>query len=264
MLNKEISNQLAILFLSCDKYQDLWQPLFYCVRKYFKQKKYVLYLGSNTLSYEDKQIRTLLSGPDKDWSTSLIYILDKITTPYIFIWLEDMFPIETVDMDRFNDTLTFMIHNKAKHIQLSPYVKPDYKTDDGIYGVYEKGAPYRTTVLGFWEVKYLKELLISGESPWNFEVMGSYRCSFSEGFYCCMKPLIKVLHVVEKSKIYRNAFRYCIKHSIPIDVDKRLVMSDFERIGSGIKKINYLFMRNISWRVRLVIMNFLRKVFVSY
>src|SRR3989339_886140 len=99
------SKELSILFLSCDKYQDLWKPLFHCVHKYFSQSKYPMYLGSNTEVYKDKSVTTLLSGPDKDWSTSFLAILDQIHTQYILLWLDDMFPIKKIKISHVNNAL---------------------------------------------------------------------------------------------------------------------------------------------------------------
>src|SRR5258706_10429746 len=145
-MNKK--SDVTILVLSCDKYRDLWKPFFYCFRKYWKNCPYPVYLGSNTLSYEDRKIQTILSGPDKDWSSSLLSILKKIETPYIFLWLDDIFPTAGMNKASFADALDFMIKHKAKHMHVEPTPCPDRVLNGGTYGIYEKGAPYRGITFG--------------------------------------------------------------------------------------------------------------------
>jgi len=258
------SSELSILFLSCDKYHDLWKPLFYCVNKYFKQDVYPVYLGSNTVAYKNKGLTTLFSGPDKDWSTSLLKILDQIKTPYIFLWLDDFFPISAINIARFSNVLHFMIKQKAKHIHVIPQPKPDQVITDGLYGMYEKKAPYRVTAFGFWEVEALKKLLLPGESPWNFEIMGSYRSSYMEGFYCAMKPVVVTINVVEKGKFFKDAYSYCKKQGIPLDVSKREVFAGTNYMKSELQKFIFDTIVNVPWKFRVAVMNVLRRIMISY
>ena len=258
------SNELSILFLSCDKYKDLWKPLFYCVHKYFRQNEYSMYLGSNTLSYKDKKVTTLLSGPDRDWSTSLLKILDQIHTPYIFLWLDDFFPISAINIARFSNVLHFMIKYKAKYVHIGSKPKPDQVIEKGKYGVYEKGAPYRVTTFGVWEVAALKKLLIAGESAWNFEIMGSYRSAYTDGFYCTMKRFVPWLHVVEKGKIFRDAYIYCKENGIILDTEMRSVLSGKKSILSEVQKVYFNTVIKIPWQIRVCIMGIFRKLLISY
>ena len=101
------SQDVTILFLSCDKYADLWDPLFYCFHKYWPKCPYPYYLGSNTKKARIKNVQTLLSGPDTDWSSSFRAILSQISTPYIFLWLDDIFPTDQVNTRDFADALSF-------------------------------------------------------------------------------------------------------------------------------------------------------------
>ena len=223
-----------------------------------------MYLGSNTISYKDKKVTTLLSGRDIDWSTSLLKILDQIQTPYIFLWLDDFFPISAINIARFSNVLHFMLKHKVKHIHIMPQPKPDQVTNGGLYGVYEKKAPYRVTAFGFWEVDALKKLLLPGENPWNFEIMGSYRSSYMDGFYCSMKPVTFCMNVIEKGKIFIESYRYCQKNGIPLDVAKREVIKNKHFVKSELQKFIFNTMIKIPWKFRASVMNVLRKIMISY
>lgn len=223
-----------------------------------------MYLGSNTIPYKNKQIVSLCSGPDKDWSTSLLKILEQVSTPYIFLWLDDMFPIKKVSVARFTEVLEFMKSKKARHVHIGPTPVPDKIIDNGRFGEYTKGQPYRTIAMGFWDVAALKKLLIPGENPWNFEIMGSYRSSYMDGYYCTMKSMFSKMNVVEKGKIFSEAASYCLKHDIPLDTTKRAVIVDANRFKSEMQIIIFSLMIKIPWKVRVWIMNIMRKIMVSY
>jgi len=206
----------------------------------------------------------LLSGPDSDWSSSLESILKQIRTPYVFIWLDDIFPIEKINPTNFADALDFLIKQRGKHMHMLASPTPEKVTADGQYGIYEKGLPYRCTALGFWNVSYLQSLLIHGETPWNFEVMGSYRSSYADGFYCTMKPLFSSLHVVEKGRIFGDASAYCQSHGIPLATKDREVLFSTFRLRSELQKLYFNSVMHIPWKVRVNIMNVFRKLFISY
>lgn len=253
------STDLTILFLSCDKYSDLWKPLLYSFRKHWPDCPYEVRLGSNTITSD---IDTILSGPDADWSSSLLSILKKIKTKYVFLWLDDIFPTDKIDAKIFSDAFAFVKKNNAKHMHIEPKPAPDVLM--GNYGKYEKGAPYRSITFGFWEVDALTKLLIPGESPWNFEILGSYRASYSDGYYCTMKNIIPRIHVVEKGKIFREAYEYCMKHNIPLDVSKRAILASGFFIKSQIQKVYFNTLIKVPWETRLATMNMLRKLLISY
>ncbi len=262
--NMNKKSNVTILVLSCDKYQDLWKPFFYCFRKFWKNCPYPVYLGSNTISCKEKNVQTILSGSDKDWSSSLLSILRKIETPYIFLWLDDIFPIRTIDQTKFAEALDFMVKHKARHMHVEPTPRPDKVLDGHAYGVYQKGAPYRGITFGFWEVASLTKLLIPGENPWNFEILGSYRTSYLDGFYCAMKNLIPRLHVVEKGKIFQEAYTYCRDNDVPLDLSKRPVLASGSFVKSQMQKYYFNAMIRVPWNIRLSMMNVLRKLLISY
>jgi hypothetical protein len=254
----------TILILSCDKYSDLWRPFFQQFHKHWPDCPYPVVLGSNTVPYKNKKVRTLLSGQDEDWSTSLLAILKQIETQYVFLWLDDLFPITDVRPKRFAEALKYLKDNQGVHMHMQPSPKPDEVLANGKYGLYKKGAPYRVNSVGFWDVVTLRKVLLSGENPWNFEIMGSYRSSYMDEYYCSMKPLFERLHVIEKGKIFREAHEYCQKHGIPLDTSRRPILTSGWHLRSELQKIYFNCMILVPWQIRSGIMNVFRKLLISY
>ncbi len=256
-----IYGDCAVLVLSCDKYRDLWDPFFKQFWKYWPDCPYKIYLGTNEVSYKNKGITTVLSGKDSNWSESYRKILNQIPEKNLFIWMEDAFITSKVNASIFSLCFDFFQKKQANHIHFRPVPKPD-KTIENNFGMYQKGMPYRATVIGFWKKDYLEKLLVNGENAWNFEIMGSYRTSFDEGFYCLLKPAIRYIHMVEKGKWIKTALIYCKKNNIDIDVNARQ-SAQFSLI-SPIKDLYYTVMLNKPWAFRVKLMNLLRKLIVSY
>ena len=146
----ENKNNLAILVLSCDKYSDLWVPFFECFFRFWSDCEYPVYLGANKQNFGDKRVRTILSGEDQDWSSSVRKIIEQIDAEYVFIILEDLFLVKNVDSVKFQECFRVLLENDFYHCHIDQRPKPDSVIEQGI-GVYAKGMPYRVNVLGLWK-----------------------------------------------------------------------------------------------------------------
>ena len=175
--------------------------------------------------------------------------------------MEDVFITSRVNPEIFKLSFDLLKQKKTRHIHFRPIPDPE-KIKSKFFGEYNKGIPYQINAVGFWKKKYLENLLIDGETAWNFEIMGSYRASYQEGFYCLLKPAVEFLHLVEKGYWFKSAFDYCKTNSIKIDFAKRPVQK--LNIVNLFKDRYFKFMIHQPWTVRVKIMNLLRKLLVSY
>lgn len=258
-----MKNDLGILILSCDKFSDLWKPYFSLFWKYY-HGSFQVYLGSNSVNFQGDNVKTIFSGEDIDWSTSFRTILKQIPNNYILLLLEDIFITSKIDTDRITQHLQYMKDNKAKHIHLVPTPKPNKWVMNQEFGVYEKGTPYRVNVVGYWDKEYLLSLLLDGESPWDFEIQGSYRTVYDDGFYCLEKPLFSLVHVLEKGSWLPEAVSYCKEHDVSLDIDKRQILSNLTNLISNLQEYYFNFMIKVPWKLRVRIMDILRKLLISY
>lgn len=254
----------AILVLSCDAYADLWEPFFSQFEAYWPRCPFPVYLGTNTKRFRHKGVRTILSGSCADWSSDLLAILESIKEKYVFLWVEDFFPVDNVDSALFLRAFQFMQKSNANHMHMSDFIKPDGYDHDSLFGYYDKGTPYRINAPGFWSVRHLKTLLIPGENPWKFEIMGSYRASYYDGYFCIKKPLFRFIRIVEKGRIRRGAYEYCMKNRIRLDTRTRQVDTSYQKLKSDIKEFVFNAICRIPWRIRVTIMDTMRRLLVSY
>lgn len=259
-----MNQSFAVLVLSCDKYSDLWPAFFSCFRKNFPIGDWKVYLGSNTQNCNEPGVVTILSGSDPDWSTSYKRILEQIPQTKLFVILDDLLLSSKVDEDVFKTLVHFLFEKEANHIRYWAYPLPDSPTDNPLVGECAKGAPYRATVAGFWDRRCLMSLLIEGESPWNFEILGSYRTSYSGGFYATTTPLCEFRNLVEKGKWIPASFDWAMQNGLPLSLESRPRLRGGSQLISRLQMKIFNLVSRVPWQLRVKLMNQLRRILISY
>lgn len=259
-----MSKSFAILVLSSDNYSELWKPFFKCFRENFPVELFPIYLGSNTVVCDEPGVTTILSGRDIDWSTSYKNILKQIPQKKLFVILEDLFLASKVEEELLKDIVTFLFEKDANHIRYWASPLPDKPTCNSLIGECERGAPYRSTVCGFWDVSYLQGLLIKGESPWDFEVFGSYRTSYSDGFYSTYVSICKYKNMVEKGRWIYPSVAWANQRDLVLPIDSMPIPKRVETLISTLRMIVFDCIYKINWRYRVWLLNKLRRLFISY
>jgi hypothetical protein len=264
-MNQNSNSDTAILILSCDKYFDLQELFVRLLRKYWADCPFKIYVGGNTRAFsEDEGVQPLLSGRDDDWSSSFRKILNQIDEKYIFVFLEDYVLTNSPSNKDILDFLDVVKSEGIKNAHYYPAPLPDHVNQDQKYGVYLPGAPYRVTVESLWERKYLLQLLLDGESPWDFEIMGSYRCSYSGKHWCSMTPLFALVNLIEKGRWTHDAVRLNVSMGLGLDLKRREILRKGISLRSECEKLCFNMVKKIPWRYRVKMMNILRRLLISY
>ena len=259
-----MNQPFAVLVLSCDKYSDVWPAFFKCFRRNFPVEAWPIYLGSNTKECQEPGVVTILSESDPDWSTSYKRILERIPQKKLFVILEDLFLSSKVDAGVLTALVNFMFEKDANHIRYWANPAPDLPTDNHLIGECVRGAPYRATVCGFWDRDYLLRLLIEGENPWNFEVMGSYRTSYSDGFYVTTLPLCEYINMIEKGHWIPASVDWANHNGVSLLLEARPMLKGVRQLKSRLQMTMFNIILQIPWQFRVKLMTRLRKLFISY
>ncbi|MDO5561326.1 MAG: hypothetical protein Q4G02_00940 [bacterium] len=268
MTTKKINNNfddLSILILSCDKYSDLWPYFAFFFDKYWLDCPCPIYLFSNEKDFKHQNIKNIKTGKFIDWSTNLLKGLEQVKTKNVLILLEDELLDKTINNKEFQKTYVNLKNNCFNHCQIKSNV--DYPRDSIIknnLGIINKGMPYSANVIGFWNKDFLEKTLIAGESPWNFEIMGSYRVSYSDGIYFLPDSFYHAINGVGKGEWFSEAVTFCEKHGLIIDETKRKIKRGNSQLKQSFQDTVFSLVRSINWRKRVRLMNTLRKLFVSY
>ena len=80
---------MAILVCSCDKYEDVWNPMFEMFYKFWPDCPYDVYLLSNNKTYNHDRVKTITTGDDVSWSKAFRKAINEINEEYVLIIMED-------------------------------------------------------------------------------------------------------------------------------------------------------------------------------
>jgi len=217
-------DNLSILVPSCDKYEEVWDPFFKLLFKYWPNLEQNIYLISNHKIYPDKRVIPIMIGDEKSWSDNVLHALEKIPDDYVMIIMDDYFFVSPVAEAKIIELFEIVQTEKAGYLQLREASKeqtvvahPNLKD----LGYFTKNSEYRNALqVAIWNKKTLKELLVSGESPWEFEMQGSIRSSSIDKPFMCVLSNCPVSYfgAVEKGYWSPTAIEFLNKENIPVKI----------------------------------------------
>lgn len=256
---------IAVLVLSCDKYSDMWEPFGQAFKRNFPRLGLKVYLGANIKDPNLDWAVVVNSGNDLDWSTSYRKILEQIPEKYLLVFLEDLLLINKIDSGVLTEVLDFALENNALHIRFWASPRPNQHTSSKHVGMSSNGYPFTTTVCGLWDRKRLLQILIDGENPWMFEIMGSYRSQYYGSVYSTWEPICEYLNMIEKGRWIPRSLNLALKNRYLLDVHARKNRRGFDAILCNLRIAYYnTLFKCIPQKIRLFIMNFLRKILGCY
>lgn len=236
---------LSILVCSCDKYNDVWHPFFFFLKKFWSNCPFPIYLMTNFKEYEDNNIITIKTGKDIDWSTNFLKAINEIDSKYILIFMEDYLLIEKPNTEFIKKAIDYITKNKISYLRLFPSPGPDRiidKIDDIAIGEIVKKSEYRVSLqLSIWDKEYIKEIIRTGESAWEFEINGTERTNFKDYRLLSISrdtdyPIKYFCTAIVKGYWKKEAVKLCKDNGIQLDLKKRKIEPFY--IEKKIKFIN--------------------------
>ena len=172
-MNKE--TQCAILIVSCDKYQDLWNSCIILLRKFWKDCPFKVYLLSNTIKANFDDVMSITVGNDYSWSESLQNALDQIPETYVLLYIEDLYLTGHVQSEKIVQLVDWAIEqevlskllikgeNAWEFEEIGTVRSDDY---DGFFASTKELIPACNTVIkGVWEREAVKTITKLGLKP---------------------------------------------------------------------------------------------------
>lgn len=237
---KNFDKNLTILVTSCDKYSDLWIPFIRLFRKFWPDCPYKVVLVSEKLSCTAFD-ETILCGEGKSSTETICIALKQLTTPYVLLLCDDYFLIDYVSTNKIKKIVSDIEYYKSgcikmlgdntvlqsKILQTQPAnIAPEE------YIEYPKGSPYRLSFQSsIWNRNFLLTLMGKANNIWDFERKISYdKESYTMPIYGTRKRTFPYMEVVHKGKWERIALQICNYNDIPIDLNKRTVLSSKDQL----------------------------------
>jgi hypothetical protein len=223
-----ISSTVGLIVLSCDRYSDLWNPFFKLFFSNWPDCPYRIYLAANQLKYDHPKVITLLSGPDRDWSSSIRKCVEQICHDYLFFFIDDAFLISKVDSKSVEGVISDAISQDINYLRLRPSPPPDAPYNSH-YGVISRDAEYRASLFAsVWKRDVFLHVLNDGETAWAFEVVGTERSRSLDGFFSTWREHFTYLHIIENGLYISKSVKALRKTHIDLDLSKRGLLKPWE------------------------------------
>ena len=217
----------AILVNTCDDYSDVWELLIRSLEEFFPECTIPIYFNTETIdnlsfntSLEVNFINSV--GP---WGKRLKTSLKEIDAEYVINIFDDYLLEARLDQRKLDEIAELLELNKFISVVYLNAVSLRYHRDIPNAGFREikNFTEYRlNSSPSFWRKKDLLELTHNDDSPWSWEIFGTYRTFNSKKFY------------LSPSSVSNNIFPYAYKKGGAIYRGKWVA----EVIDEKIKKYN--------------------------
>jgi hypothetical protein len=236
-------NSTAVLVVSCDAYRDVWGPFFTLFFRFWGDCPYPVFLGSNFETYPDKRVIPLGIGADRDWSSNLHQMLERIPLEGILLLQEDFLFDRPVSTGRIEQYLGYAWEKGAGCLRLMPIPGPDLPcADNADLGEIRKGAEYRVSLqAAWWKKDSLAAVAQPGESPWQFETLGSRRSDGLDAPFLSLRdnveyPLDYFTTAVVRGFWEPAALDLCRRERVPVDLRSRPVLPMDMRLERALRR----------------------------
>jgi len=219
------SPDICVVILSCDKYSDLWPLFFELFFRCWPDCPFSIYLFANRKIYSDTRVKTILSGEDPDWSTSVEVCLRQIEHRHVMLFFDDVMLDKPVESEKISRLVDFVNREDPAYLRFRRFPRPEQRLDQH-FGRCVTDGLYRTSVFAIWKREVLIELLCKGESAWMFELKSVSRALQFPDFFGVYEEYFSYIHGVEKGLWIRGAFNRLRRLGCQPDVTRRALMSD--------------------------------------
>ena len=228
-----VGSDVSAVVVSHDRFADVWPGFFALLFRFWPDLPYPLYLISNHITFPDGRVIPLQVGTDLSWSQTLARGLERITSHYVLLMLEDFFLTAAVDTAHIRKLHAAMVSRGAVYLRLIANPKPETPCrEQPDIGFIAKGAPYRTSLqMAFWDRRVLLDLLQENESAWDFEIKGARRSDRISGQFLSVCEGISPIayrHTVLRGKWLPAAIQYFRAQGVTIDISGRPVESELK------------------------------------
>ena len=213
-----------IVVMSCDKNQDLFEPFYLCMEKYWKDHPEIIY---STETIENPYYKTICCNlPIDQWTKRVCETVKNLNCKHILLTVDDLFIREKVN----NDLIW----------KLTEYVKGDVAALNFEFSFDPKDIPLNSFIMirnpkgkfklscmcQMWQKRHLLTLFNTEKDPWLFEKENKakdfvYLISKDGNFINWGKPKIGWRWGVVRGKWTRECKEFFDKENINIDYTQR-------------------------------------------
>lgn len=251
-----MTENLAVLISSCDKFSDLWEEHIRLYRENWKGESVKTFLVTDKATDANFEGVEIITAPsDYDFPMRIKYALQFIAAPYVLLTLDDYFTVNNIESKDI-----FYLADRAYNEKIDYLMLYDRRKDSSrkflpieVLEEIDLNKKYALTLYpAIWNKDFLAKTVKDDLSPWLYEVSLT-KTAVEEGAKCFFSPAgtFRILDVVRKGKVLHKADRYFKSHGINIgDRPKISYLTEFK----------LAFMDALSWYAPKKLIGALKKI----
>ncbi|HFR4093045.1 TPA: hypothetical protein ACHWJB_001758 [Streptococcus suis] len=234
-------NNVSLLIIGYDPYEDVWNHYFELLNKYWKERPKT-YLATNSLAPIYEGVTVIPAGDDAEWSKKVQKSLSLIETDYVILLLEDFFTTNFVDNNRLNDLLEIISENEIKYCKLLNQAKFRGKTfkNYNFLRVTPNSDGYAISLQpSIWDKQFLSDCV--GDENYNAWIFELYKVrdyipnKVTIDVISDDRNVLEITHAIVQSQYLRKAVRVFSRQNYLFDYTKRGIMSFSDTIRYRVK-----------------------------
>lgn len=238
---------MCILVVSCDKYVDCWTPFSDCMRKFWSDCPYPVYLCTESGEPENGAVYSkVFHEQTQIWTARVRKACEKIKESHILIVLEDQWPSLPVSTATVQNILGLMQSQEnigIVYLDKEVHGMPLWQQNSHFY-LLPPETPYRMSVVpAIWDRDFLLTAFHEDLSAWDFERVGSFeKSTYSKTVLVTVdRVFARVCETgaVMQGKWLRGVAAFAKENNLKIDFSKRETLSSKDLFLKDCKSFVY-------------------------
>ncbi len=279
MIKTSNQHDLTIVVNTCDAYEDVLNIFFCALHEYWPDCPYPIVINTESSSYNSHNYPARvhhyakMNGED-DWGDRLRSTLSSIQTEFVLMIYDDFILNRAVSNKSIQSALQLLLTKKNAVVTylINTNLPLREANADGMFIQVKDKVDYRlNSAPAIWRRESLKNYTAIMDTPWAWEVFGSYRTWGDGQVFYSLNPNQPDVYSYNHSKggaIYRGKWvkdvvdQVVNKYNLKIDWNVRGYSSDtiFEK-RTLIWKLRFMQtgFRMVGWKAFYFVMQYLRK-----
>lgn len=252
---RKIDHSMAVVVNTCDSYHDVLDVFFYAFQEYWPDCPFSVIINteSNQRSYPARTHNYVNSTKEDDWGARLLSTLNSIDTEFVLMVYDDFILDAPISNQRVDSALQLMRSKPTASVTylMNTRLPSDESDTDEIFVKIKDKVDYRlNSAPAIWRRQDLINYTAPGDTPWAWEVFGTYKTWGDGKLFYSLNPKQKDIYHYNHLKggaIYRGKWvrdvvdQITRKYPLKIDWTQRGFSSDttFEK-------------RSFMWKIRFM------------
>lgn len=195
MMNDQVwQEKVTLLVNTCDAYEDLWQPFFTLLQRYFKPLRMRIVVNTETKTCCFPGLQIDMAHCDSSiYGVRMQAALQQVQTEYVLLMLDDFFLRAPVRTDRLEEIVSWMDQDRDIVYFNCDVTQAVVDCEVGRYPGYRRLPPGNRYTLNLqaavWRTAKMRAYWNHAVSPWDWEE----RCNAltaahpRDKFYCALR-----------------------------------------------------------------------------